>query len=422
MYLSKINSGYFFLFGFLLKSFTLNAQQIATLEVKLQNHQNDLEIPVQVNLDAITLLPDSILQLVEVSGKSRTPVACQVEAGSQRILHWIIRPQSGNTKPRFFELIKKKPGHYTAQIKSVAADGFLTISNDNKNLLRYNYKTIYPPKGVDTVYRRSGFIHPLWSPRGQELTRINAPDHYHHWGLWNPWTQVLFEKDTVDFWNLAKKEGTVRFANFISTTKGDVFAEYKVLHEHVVLRKSGDEKIALNEVQTLRVYQPQNNQNYYIADITIQLNCVSESPVLLLEYRYGGLGLRATADWDKDNSKVITSEGKNRTESDGTTARWCMVQGAVGNDHAGFVMMSYPTNYNYPEPLRVWPENMNGRGDVFINFSPTKNKNWLLSPGKDYVLKYRFLVFNDPFSKEKAEVGWQNFAEPPAFIVKLNKQ
>ncbi len=421
MHNRKINPGFILLFGLMIQSFTGNAQPIATFEVKLQNNQTDLQIPVHVNLDAITLLSDSILQLVEISGTSRTAIAYQVEAGSQRNLHWIIRPQAGNKKPRVFELVKNKPVLNAAQNKAVDADGFLTISNDHNNLLRYNYKTVYPPQGIDTVYRRSGFIHPLWSPRGQELTRINAPDHYHHWGLWNPWTQVLFEKDTVDFWNLAKKEGTVRFANLISTTSGQVFAEYNVLHEHVVFKKSGEEKIALNEVQTVRIYQPRNNQNYYIADITIQLNCASQTPVLLLEYRYGGLGLRATSDWDRTNSTIITSEDKVRKEADGTLARWVMVQGAVTADHAGLVMMSYPTNYNYPEPLRVWPEDMNKRGDVFLNFSPTKNMNWLISPGNEYVLKYRLLVFNDLFSKDKAEAAWQNFVHPPAVTVKVHK-
>ncbi|GAC1455350.1 MAG: hypothetical protein NVSMB7_17200 [Chitinophagaceae bacterium] len=200
-----------------------------------------------------------------------------------------------------------------------------------------------------------------------------------------------------------------------------MYAEYKVLHEHVVFKKEGGEKVALNEVQSVRIYQPENKENYYIADITIQLNCASESPVLLLEYRYGGLGLRATKEWTKDNSRIITSEGKNRKEADGSRARWCMVQGAVNGDSAGLVMMSYPTNYNYPEPLRVWPEEMNGRGDVFLNFSPTKNMNWQLNPGKDYVLKYRLLVFNDDFPKEKAEAAWQNFAAPPAITVKADK-
>lgn len=29
-------------------------------------------------------------------------------------------------------------------------------------------------------------------------------------------------------------------------------------------------------------------------------------------------------------------------------------------DEAGVIMMSHPGNYNYPEPLRIWPENQNG--------------------------------------------------------------
>ncbi len=63
---------------------------------------------------------------------------------------------------------------------------------------------------------------------------------------------------------------------------------------------------------------------------------------------------------------------------------------------------------------------MNDRGDVLLNFSPTKKMNWLISPGKDYVLRYRFLVFNDDFSKEKAERAWQDFAEPPIITIKKN--
>ncbi|HZH94296.1 MAG TPA: PmoA family protein [Flavisolibacter sp.] len=399
-------------------SFFLNAvaQPIATLEVRVPQDNTGLSIPVQVALDAVTMLPDSVLQLVEITGGRKAPVASQVYGSEQRTLHWILTPQAVSGK-RIFELIKKPALQKGSLVTATAADSYLTIAASGKNLLRYNYKTVYPPAGVDTVYKRSGFIHPLWSPRGQELTRINAPDHYHHWGLWNPWTQVLFERDTIDFWNLVKKEGTVRFADFLSTTNGAVFAGFKALHQHIVFKKNGEEKIALNEVQSVRIYNPEGAQNYYIADITITLACATKSPVLLLEYRYGGLGLRATAEWNKDNSYTITSEGKTRKDADGSTAKWCMVQGAIDGDSAGLVMMSYPTNYNHPEPLRVWPENMNGRGDVFINFSPTKNTNWLISPGKEYVLKYRLLLFNDSFSKQQAEKAWQNFAYVPTVTV-----
>lgn len=396
----------------------VDAQKIATLEVDLNKETAGLHVPVQVNLDEITHLPDSAIRLVEVQGKKRLPVSYQIESKDQRMLYWIILP--GNKRPgkRTFELVEGEPLRSDDHIKAVAEEGSLTISSGSKNLLRYNYKTIYPPKGVDSVFRRSGFIHPLWSPHGQELTRIHAWDHYHHFGLWNPWTKVYFEGDTVDFWNLAKKEGTVKFGNFVSINDGPVYADYQVLHEHVVLKESGEEKVAMNELQSVRIYQPSPDQDYYIADFTIQLNCATKSPLVLAEYGYGSLGWRATEKWNKDNSTILTSEGKVRKEADGTKARWCLVQGSIDDDHAGAVMMSFPTNYNHPEPLRIWPENIFGRGDVYVNFFPARDTDWQLKPGNNYVLKYRFLVFNGQFSKEKAEAAWQYFAHPATITVK----
>ena len=74
----------FLLFALFIIVNTTYAQSIATLEVK-PPHYNGLEIPVQVNLDAITFLPDSVLQLVEIKGKSKIPVAYQIEHNEQRI-------------------------------------------------------------------------------------------------------------------------------------------------------------------------------------------------------------------------------------------------------------------------------------------------------------------------------------------------
>jgi Methane oxygenase PmoA len=297
-------------------------------------------------------------------------------------------------------------------------DGALTIQSPTKNLLRYWYETVYPPAGVDSSFKRSAFIHPLWTPHGQELTRIQAPDHYHHYGIWNPWTHVFFEGDTVDFWNIRGKKGTVRFGKFAAVTTGPVFSEFKAVHEHVVFKKDKAERVALNELQTVRVYKPETNQDYYIADITIEMNCATESPFMIVEYRYAGLGWRATEKWNRDNSEVLTSEGKARKEADGSTGRWIIVQGALDADYGGAVMMSYPANYNHPEPMRIWPENTNKVGEMFAMFAPTKNKNWLLKPGETYSLNYRFVVFNGKFTKEKAESAWQYFATPPRVTMK----
>ena len=295
------------------------------------------------------------------------------------------------------------------------AGGVLTISKGNQPLLTYVYKTVYPPPGIDTAYKKSGFIHPLYTPRGQILTRIQPPDHYHHYGIWDPWTHILFKGDTVDCWNLAARKGTERFAEFSDFSGGDSSASFQARLQHVAFRKDGTEEAFLNELLTIQISSADTNQ--YLLDFTITLTPATLYPVILLTYRYGGLGWRATAEWNRDNSEVLTSEGMDRRHADGTTARWCIVQGALGSDYGGIAMLSHPDNFNYPEPLRIWPDTSNGRGDLFANFSPTKDRDWRLEPGRTYTLHYRWVVFGGHFTKQQAESAWQYFAAPPHVTV-----
>lgn len=392
---------------FLIMSFVSSAQKVATFEVELPVSTNELDIPVSIDLDKYTSLSGSSLILKEINGNASTSIPFQVD---NRTLNWVIR--NGNKKKHSYQLIKGEP-HKFDEIHLEKKNGALTARYSNQNLLRYQFETVYPPAGIDTNYKRSAFIHPLWTPHGQELTRIQPPDHYHHYGIWNPWTHTLFENDTIDFWNIKGKQGTVRFAKFNSIVNGPVYAEFEALHEHVVFKKDGSEKIALNELQKVRVYHPAKKSDYYIVDITSTMTCATQSPLLLLAYRYAGLGWRATEAWDKTNCEVLTSEGKTRKDTDGSKARWCIVQGNLNDDYGGAVLLSYPANYNHPEPLRIWDENANGgRGDMFANFSPTKDKDWLLEPGKTYVLKYRLVVFNGKMDAVKAEAAWRYFANP----------
>jgi len=404
------------------KAQTIRLDPVASLDVDLNRPMNGLSMPAEVDLDGITTLPDSVLELWKVvTGDKTFSINCQIEHGEHRVLHWMVdAPSMPAMRTIRYELYRRPPSQNTSNYDSVrafAGNGELTISHDGHPLLQYVYKTVYPPAGIDTAYKRSGFIHPLWSPNGQVLTRIQAPDHYHHYGIWNPWTHVLYKGDTVDFWNLKERKGTVRFANFASIVSGPVFAQYQTVHQHVAFKKDGDEEVVMNELQTVRVYQP--SEDHYLFDLTIQLNCATAAPVTLLAYRYGGVGWRATEEWNKDNSEVLTSEGNTRTSADGAKARWCIVQGAVSGDYAGAEMISYPGNYNYPEPLRVWPIDQNGRGDMYANFSPTKDIDWRLLPGHNYVLRYRWVVFNGHFTKEKAESAWSYYSKPPKVTVAI---
>ena len=389
-----------------------NAQVIAKLTLTAVN--NSISAPVYINLDDITSVPDSLLSLREITGKNNTTVAFQIETGYHRYLWWMVNNKKGTSK-RVFELVETNSpsASATAALQLTTNDGAVLITENGKNVLQYNFATHYPPAGVDTVFKRSGFIHPLWTPSGNVLTRINPPDHYHHMGLWNPWTHVLFENKEVDFWNIGDKKGTVRFSNFISKYSGNIYAGFKALQQHVAFNipEAGMEKTAMNEVWDIRVYNAGGNM--WLCDFTSSLNCATNSPVTLKEYRYGGFGFRATDEWNNANSKVLTSEGKTRKEADASTARWCMIDGDLAKGHGGILFMSFPSNYNFPEPMRVWPVDANKRGDVFFSFSPTRNKDWPLEPQKNYVLKYRMLIYDGTITPQQAEDVWKSFAHPP---------
>ena len=398
----------------LLMSTALSAQTLAKFRITLDKPTNGLAIPVSIDLDQLSFASDSTIQLMEVDGKKRTAIPFQIEQGRQRTLHWKIMPTT--KKEIAYELVNEKAPSFTT-VRSLKNDSSITIQQNGNNLLRYYHAKVDPPKGQHPYYGRSGFIHPLWTPRGQELTRIQAPDHYHHYGIWNAWTHVLFEKDTVDFWNIRGHQGTVRLAKLISKTEGSIFSEFEALQEHVVFKKDGTEKVALNELLTVRVY-PQVDNEYYIVDITSKMNCATDSPFRILEYRYAGFGWRTTAYWDNKNCEVLTSEGKTRKDTDNSRAKWCIVQGELpGNEYGGAAFLSHPSNYNFPEPMRIWTLNTNGRGDMFFSFAPTKDRDWLLEPGKTYTIKYRLVVFNGKFDAAKAETAWEYFQKGPALTM-----
>jgi len=371
-----------------------------------------LNTPVSVCFDGYVNLPDSVLRLEETTEGRRIPVPFQIEEGKTKILWWILGGETKAGNRRVFELVKGGPVRNIDPVVSKFSDGTMVVSVDGRNVLQYNFKTVYPPSGVDPAYRRSGFIHPLWSTRGVALTCIQPKDHYHHYGIWNPWTKTRFEGREIDFWNLGSKQGTVRFKGFVSIVNGSVYGGFKALQEHVVYPDSTAEKTAMNEVWDVRVFRVPVNA--FLWDFTSTLNLATDSPIVFEAYRYAGFGFRATETWTNQNSKALTSEGKTRKDADGSTGRWCMISGETEKGTAGILFLSHPSNYSHPEPIRMWPEDANnGRGDVFFNFSPTKNKDWSLAPRKDYTLKYRILVFEGDLDPAKAETVWTDFAIPP---------
>lgn len=299
-------------------------------------------------------------------------------------------------------------GAFAQQVKK--ENGILKlIDKQGHYLLGYQYKEVYPPAGVDSAFQRAGFVHPLNTLSGKTITRIQPADHYHHFGLWNPWTRMQYKGKVYDLWNLGDKQGTVRFVRFNTIKDAGKTVGFSAKHAHIIFPQPGKEQQILDEDWEINITPIDDKR--YACTINSTLSVVGNDTVTLKEYRYGGLGLRANEQWTDKNSKILTASGKDRKKADGSLERWVIAEGTIDGANAGVLFLSYPTNYNHPEPIRVWPPGTNGKGDVFVNFAPAKNKDWVLLPHKKYKLSYQLIVFDGGLTAVEAEKYWKDFAK-----------
>jgi hypothetical protein len=265
---------------------------------------------------------------------------------------------------------------------------------------------------------RAGYIHPLCTPSGAILTSKNPPDHHHHVGIWNPWTHTEYKNEEIDFWNLRLAQGTVRPNTMLSTISNNIFGGFRAIHDHIYLNgktKYGYEVVLIEEWD-VRAWKLADKG--WVVDFVSTLNNPTDTIFTILKYRYQGFGFRATEKWDDKTATILTSEGKNKADGNSTRTRWCDINGVSSIGTSGILFITNPSNYNYPEPIRIWPVGANnGKENVFFNFNPAMDRDWNLHPGVDYQLKYRMFIYDGKISKDEAEKLWQDYAHPPKVTV-----
>jgi hypothetical protein len=302
-----------------------------------------INTPVSFGLEGVSISDTISFKLFEKVNGKLVQKTYQIEPGYIPQLWWILDGTTESGKTREYFLFKDVPQIVENKITTIITPESIVLKNGNSEILHYQTAVLYPPAKVDTSYKRNGFIHPLITPSGNVLTRVSPPDHYHHVGIWNPWTKVRIGKHVTDFWNLYEKQGTVRFAGINSIINGPVYGGFSVRQEHIDFQGKKPEELALNEVWDVRAWnvEPVVGLKAWLVDLTTFLSVAGDSTIVFEAYRYGGgIGIRATEEWTKDNSTVITSEGKTRKDADGTRARWTDLNGVFKNNGQSGIVFS----------------------------------------------------------------------------------
>lgn len=310
---------------------------------------------------------------------------------------WIFLPDRPIAAGEAFDmLIKQRERESSERIEINVNDSALTVAIGHQPVLVYN-TAIKLEQGIQKYYQRSGFIHPAYSPAGQILTDDFPEGHRHQHGIFFAWVNTIFQQNKADFWNQQHQTGTILFDSLISYRSGPVFAEFITRQRHIALQGT-DTVPVLSEQWTLRVY---NLTDYFMWDIQVLQENISDSTLSILPYHYGGMAFRGSAEWN-DTTAIegveltgpgeggfLTSEGKSRIGGNHTRPQWVSMFGKVNEIPVNMTVIQSQTNPGAPHHVRIHPTM------PYFCYVPVVEDGFEMNPGDLYKSSYRVLVFND---------------------------
>ena len=281
-------------------------------------------------------------------------------------------------------------------VRRAEADRHVEILDGGKVVLRYNFRTVPVPKGVKGKYAvaRSDYIHPLYGPAGEVLTKDYSPDHPHHRGLYWAWPEVYYKGKKHDLHALqgvfARPEKILRAEG--GPTGATIVAASKWLWE-------GTEPI-VREVTTIRASRRADGGR--TIDLTFAFTALVDGVAVARrgQSAYGGFNLRFSA---RKNQKILP-----HTDPPAVSPRraWAQLVGVPpgGKEPVSVSILQHAANPHYPGDWVSYP-NLSWLQPTF----PAKGVKHPLSKAKPLVLRYRLWVQNGPADEKTLAKLWADF-------------
>jgi hypothetical protein len=287
----------------------------------------------------------------------------------------------------------------------------IRITLRDKPVLQY-IKTATPvPAGIEKHFSRSGYIHPVYTPTGQELTGDYPADHAHQHALYFAWVKSKYDGKNVDFWNQAKDLGKIEFRKVVDLKRDEQKVSFSVKHAFMV--KAGDKWVdVLDEVWTVTVHR--TPADHFLFDIVSVQQCVTDKPLSLAKYHYGGMAFRGNYQWLKDTDdhstkpgdlKFLTSDGKDRWTGNHTRANWVALSGRIDDQDVSAAVFCSPKNFRAPQHVRIHPNK------PYFCFAPMVEVSFEITPGKEYVSRYRYVVTSKTAEANMIKKHWDEYAK-----------
>ncbi len=184
----------------------------------------------------------------------------------------------------------------------------ITVRVREQEVLRYQKALKESPEGIAALYHRSGYIHPICSPSGRQVTGDFSPDHAHQHAFFLAWVKTRFDGRAVDFWNQHKNTGRVSHESVEAVEVGREFVEFSVSLLHQDISDPQFPIAVLRETWNVRVY---DRDDLNVFDFRSEQTNIANAPLELAKHHYGGLGIRGNNRWRKDAAENAMKEWRS---------------------------------------------------------------------------------------------------------------
>ncbi len=247
-------------------------------------------------------------------------------------------------------------------------------------------------KELNSKYKRSNYIHPLYALDGQILTEDFPVDHPHHRGIFWAWHQLYVgDKRIGDAWKIEDFKWEVLFVKELKKKGGKSIKANVIWKSPLWLDENGEKKPLVSEYTTITVY-PTNN---HFRQIDVEIALLAKEPNMRIggsedEKGYGGFSPRIRLVEDIIFTSAIGSVKPQNLPIE--AGGWMDMTGSLGREgsRAGITVLSHPQNPGYPNP---WILRSTGSMQNAVYPYPG-SQAVILSDVEPTILRYRILVHN----------------------------
>lgn len=288
-------------------------------------------------------------------------------------------------------------------LRVVEDDARIAILRDDQAIFTYNKQSPPVPEGIDPIYHRSGFLHPVTTPSGKIVTATFPADHAHQHGIFSAWVRTSYDGREIDFWNLAGETGRVAHAQVNSTFNYAAGSGIEVVLIHRIVQEPVIDVLQ----ETWKVVAYPTDGTFFCFDIESTQKALTDTPLVVQEYHYGGFAVRGPVSWlqaaDQDDAKAAVREpsdflndlGSQRVKGNHEHARWVSLYGQIDGQSASITVLSQADNLRAPQAARLHPSK------PYFCFSPCVDGEFTINKAHPLVSRYRYLV-----SDAKPDAAW----------------